>query len=172
MRTKTKQRSVTCYWILSSPVGDLLIAGTNSGLKLINFQHGRHPLTPYSDWTKNEKVFKDVIRQLEAYFAGKLTRFTVKLAPEGTPFQQKVWNALRKIPYGKTVSYGYIASRIGQPKASRAVGAANRQNPLSIIIPCHRVIGRTGDLVGYGGGLPIKQSLLALERCQGHSYTP
>jgi methylated-DNA-[protein]-cysteine S-methyltransferase len=157
------------YCILESPVGNILIAGDDSGLKLINFQEGPNAQAPDPKWKEDRRFFQSVIQQFNAYFGGRLTQFSLPLAPDGTPFQKKVWNALRKIPYGKTVSYGDIARRIGNPNASRAVGAANGQNPLSIIVPCHRVIGQTGDLVGYGGGLPIKESLLAHERRQVHS---
>ena len=152
------------YSIVPSPVGNLLIASDEAGLKLINFQDGRHPQDPEPDWKEDRRFLQDAIQQLETYFAGRLTRFTLKLAPEGTPFQQRVWQALRDIPYGRTASYGDIARKIGKPQAARAVGAANGQNPLSIVVPCHRVIGQTGDLVGYGGGLGIKESLLTLER--------
>jgi methylated-DNA-[protein]-cysteine S-methyltransferase len=102
--------------------------------------------------------------QLEAYFAGTLRQFTLDLAPQGTPFQQAVWRALQDIPYGQTTSYGALARQLGNPKASRAVGAANGQNPLAIVIPCHRVVGSTGKLTGYAGGLDTKQALLAFER--------
>ncbi len=152
------------YCLLRSPVGNILIAGDNSGLKLINFQDGPNAQPPHPNWKEDRQFFQTVIQQFKAYFDGRLTQFKLPLAPIGSPFQKKVWNALRKIPYGKTVSYGEIARRIGNPKASRAVGAANAQNPLSIIVPCHRVIGQTGGLVGYGGGLSIKASLLAHER--------
>jgi methylated-DNA-[protein]-cysteine S-methyltransferase len=152
------------YSIVQSPVGELLIAGDEDGLKLINFQDGPHPKDPDPHWKNDRRLVFEVIQQLEQYFSGKLTRFSLRIAPEGTPFQQEVWKALREIPYGQTVSYGDIAKRIGQPKASRAVGAANGRNPLSIVVPCHRVIGGTGDLVGYGGGLEIKKALLVLEK--------
>ncbi len=172
MKFKELQESMMSYCILESPAGNILIAGDKSGLKLLNFQDGPNPQAPNPKWTEDRQFFHTVIQQLNAYFGGRLTQFTLTLAPEGTPFQKKVWNALRKIPYGKTVSYGEIARLLGNPKASRAVGAANGQNPLSIIVPCHRVIGQTGDLVGYGGGLPIKELLLAHERRQVHSLLP
>jgi methylated-DNA-[protein]-cysteine S-methyltransferase len=108
--------------------------------------------------------FKEVIQQLKGYFAGTLKTFHVALSLEGTPFQLAVWQALQHIPYGATASYGGIARQIGNANASRAVGAANGQNPVSIVVPCHRVIGKNGGLVGYGGGLPIKEALLHLER--------
>jgi len=106
------------------------------------------------------------VEQLRAYFAGELESFSLNLAPEGTAFQLLVWNELARIPYGETISYGELAERIGNPNASRAVGLANGSNPIAIILPCHRVIGSNGKLTGYGGGLPIKQHLLALERRQ------
>ena len=130
------------YCHIPSPVGKLLLAGTAKKLTLLSFQDGKHPIPPDPSWTYSDKPFKHVQKQLHAYFSGRLKKFTVSLAPEGTPFQLQVWQALKKIPYGKTVSYGQIAKSIGKPSASRAVGAANGQNPLSIIIPCHREIGR------------------------------
>ena len=151
------------YCVMKSPVGRLLLVGNRDGLKLISFQDGAHPIPLDPNWNHDEKPLRKVISQLEAYFEGNLKNFTLQLTPEGTPFQQRVWQALQKIPYGKTVSYGEIAKAIGKPKASRAVGAANGQNPLSIVTPCHRVIGCNGQLVGYGGGLRIKERLLYLE---------
>lgn len=109
-------------------------------------------------------VLKEAATQLQEYFTRKRTEFNLPLAPEGTPFQQKVWNALREIPFGETRSYGEIAKRIGNSKASRAVGMANNKNPLAILIPCHRVIGANGSLVGYAGGIEIKKFLLHLEK--------
>ncbi len=111
-------------------------------------------------------VLRQVSEQLEAYFAGRLRAFEVKLAPEGTPFQLGVWHKLLEIPFGRTLSYGELAAAVGKPRASRAVGLANGANPIPIIIPCHRVIGANGKLTGYGGGLAIKEKLLALERGQ------
>ncbi len=108
-------------------------------------------------------LLQEAARQLAAYFAGRLRRFELPLRPAGTPFEQRVWAALREIPYGQVRSYGAIAARIGSPKAARAVGRANHGNPLPIVIPCHRVIGASGALTGYGGGLPIKEYLLRLE---------
>ena len=167
MHNPEKKKGRTFYSLLPSPVGNLLLAGDQNGLKQIHFQDGPHPKDPDPTWVENRRFFTEVIKQLNTYFKGRSTTFTLLLAPEGTPFQHKVWNALRRIPYGQTVSYGDIARRIDNPNASRAVGAANGQNPISIIVPCHRVIGQSGDLVGYGGGLPIKRALLALERRYG-----
>lgn len=154
------------YTQIESPVGPLLLAGDDSGLREINFVHGRHSASPDPLWKQDRRAFNEVIAQLEAYFAGKLKDFDVPLAPEGTPFQQKVWKNLCDIPFGETISYGELARRIDNPNASRAVGLANGSNPIPIIIPCHRVIGSNGKLTGYGGGLPIKEKLLALERNQ------
>ena len=111
-------------------------------------------------------LLKEPAAQLTAYFKGTLRQFDVPVAPHGTSFQQQVWSALLQIPYGETLSYGELARRLGNPKAVRAVGLANGANPISVIIPCHRVIGSNGSLVGYGGGLATKQALLALERGQ------
>lgn len=151
------------YCYLQTPVGQLLLAGGAQGLRHVDFQDGPHPAKPQADWQKDEKPFREVIKQLKEYFAGQRRSFDLPLAPEGTDFQLKVWRALRGIPFGATWSYGQLAKRIGKPKASRAVGAANGQNPIPIIVPCHRVIGADGSLTGFGGGLKIKQQLLELE---------
>lgn len=151
---------------LDSPLGPLLLVADASGLRQVNFtSNGRNaPANP--GWCEDASAFAEPIRQLRAYFAGDLEIFDLSLAPQGTPFQQKVWGELCKIPYGETISYGALARRIGNSNASRAVGLANGSNPIPIIIPCHRVIGSDGKLTGYGGGLPIKEKLLALERRQ------
>lgn len=156
--------SETFYSYYDSPVGSLLLAGDEGALKLISFPGGRAARQPEPDWMRRNELFQPVKKELAAYFAGDLTEFTVKLKPEGTAFQCQVWQALRQIPYGETRSYGDIAVLVGRPDASRAVGAANGQNPLPIIIPCHRVIGSNGDLTGFGGGLACKKHLLALEQ--------
>lgn len=152
------------FWRWPSPVGELLLIADARGLSGLNFQSGPHPVEPDPAWQERRGPFKAVIQQLERYFAGRLRTFHVELSLQGTDFQLSVWHALRRIPYGDTASYSGVASQIGNPKASRAVGAANGQNPISIIVPCHRVIGKNGHLVGYGGGLPIKKALLDLER--------
>jgi methylated-DNA-[protein]-cysteine S-methyltransferase len=151
------------YRYLDTPVGRLLLAREERDLRLINFQRRRLP-RPDPRWHESPDAFDDVVSQLTEYFAGQRQRFELPLALEGTPFQQRVWRELQDIPYGVTISYGQLAARIGQPTASRAVGLANGSNPLAIVIPCHRVIGANGTLTGYGGGLPIKERLLALER--------
>lgn len=115
-------------------------------------------------------LLREAFRQLESYFAGELMVFDLPLNPQGTPFMRQVWQALRNVPYGRTASYKDIAAAVGRPKACRAVGLANNRNPLPIVIPCHRIIGSKGDLVGYGGGLDMKRRLLTLERGHGDAY--
>ncbi|MEO7795423.1 MAG: methylated-DNA--[protein]-cysteine S-methyltransferase, partial [Thermoanaerobaculia bacterium] len=124
----------------------------------------KHPEGIPTDTRPDDGPFVETRRELEAYFAGELREFSLALAPEGTLFRQKVWRALLDIPYGATESYGALAQRIGLPQAARAVGLANGRNPISIVVPCHRVIGKNGALVGYGGGLERKQWLLAHEQ--------
>jgi methylated-DNA-[protein]-cysteine S-methyltransferase len=140
------------YCEISTPVGRLLLAGDEEGLRRIAFQSELHSTEVAERWQRTEEPFQEAIAQLEAYFAGRLRRFDLALAPEGTPFQREVWSALTVIPYGETVSYSELARRLGRPAASRAVGAANGRNPIPIIIPCHRVIGADGSLTGFGGG--------------------
>jgi len=151
---------------LDSPLGPLLLVADASGLRQVNFARNGWNAPANPGWREDASAFAQPIRQLRAYFAGELETFNIPLAPQGTPFQQKVWDELLNIPYGETISYGELAKRIGNPNASRAVGLANGSNPIPIIIPCHRVIGSNGKLTGYGGGLPIKEKLLALERRQ------
>lgn len=152
------------YSYCPSPVGDLLLAGDGANLQIIGFPEGKARTRHEADWILDDEKFVHVKQQLAAYFAGERQEFDIALAPEGTQFQQSVWKALTTIPYGKTCSYGDIANQIGKPKASRAVGAANGKNPIPIIIPCHRVIGSTGKLTGFGGGLEAKETLLGLEQ--------
>jgi methylated-DNA-[protein]-cysteine S-methyltransferase len=152
------------YTRAPSPLGPLLLVGTADVLTSIWLPSGRDRVDPEPDWVESARPFKEAVRQLAAYFAGRLRQFDLPLAPAGTAFQRRVWRALCDIPYGETVSYGELARRIERPAAVRAVGAANGQNPISIVIPCHRVIGSDGRLVGYGGGLPAKSALLELER--------
>ncbi len=152
------------WWSCPSPVGELLLISDVDGLRGLHFQQGRHPRRPEATWKKERHPFDEVIPQLEQYFAGNLREFQVTLSLHGTAFQLLVWHALQQIPYGVTANYEQIARQIGNPAACRAVGAANGQNPVSIIVPCHRIIGKNGQLVGYGGGLPIKIALLNLER--------
>ena len=148
---------------MDSPIGPLTLAGTGSTLTHLRMAGQTHE-PDRADWVSADGAFADVVEQLEAYFAGSLTEFDVELQLIGTEFQRRVWAALQTIPYGETRSYGQIAEQIGSPGASRAVGLANGRNPIGIIVPCHRVIGSTGGMTGYGGGVDRKQTLLALEK--------
>jgi methylated-DNA-[protein]-cysteine S-methyltransferase len=154
------------YTQIESPLGPLLLAADDAGLRHILFVKGKRAVRPNPTWRQDPGPLQETIRQLRRYFAGDLETFDLPLAPEGTPFQLGVWRRLCDVPYGQTISYGELAHRIGNPNASRAVGLANGANPIPIVIPCHRVIGSNGKLTGYGGGLPIKEKLLALERRQ------
>ena len=151
------------YCYTTTPIGDLLLAGGDGGLSMIGFPKGKMRRDPEPDWIFNEKPFEEVRRQLDEYFSGARKEFDLPLQLSGTEFQVQVLQELQRIPYGETTSYGAIAKRIGRPKAMRAVGAANGRNPIPIIIPCHRVIGSSGDLTGFGGGLDTKAALLRLE---------
>jgi methylated-DNA-[protein]-cysteine S-methyltransferase len=154
----------TLYWHeIDSPIGRLLLAGDGESLIQVSFQSGPRPQQPRAGWIADAAPFGAAIAQLGEYFEGRRRRFDLPLAPRGTEFQRRVWRALTEIPYGRTICYGELARRIGKPSASRAVGLANGANPLPIIVPCHRVIGADGSLTGFGGGLPIKRRLLALE---------
>lgn len=150
---------------MPTPVGKLKLVATDNGLAAILWEKDnprRVPLGPLSE-DKEHPILLQTERQLTEYFDGKRKMFSVKLDPAGTAFQKKVWDALKTIPFGETRSYGQIAGLIGHPKASRAVGAANARNPLSVLVPCHRVIGASGSLTGFAGGLKTKQHLLSLE---------
>ena len=151
------------YCYLTTPIGDLLLAGDDAALSLVAFPEGSMRRDPEPDWIYSEKPFANARQQLTEYFAGTRKDFDLPLSLAGTEFQLLVLDELRRIPYGETTSYGDIAARIGKPKAMRAVGAANGRNPIPIIVPCHRVIGSSGDLTGFGGGLDAKQALLQLE---------
>jgi len=155
------------YDYLDSPVGRLLLLLDGQGLRRVHFERGRHPHEIDPAWERGPGALHEARHQLKAYFDGRLTEFDLPLAPQGTEFQQQVWLELLRIPYGSTATYGEIARRIGDPQAMRAVGAANGQNPLAIVVPCHRVVGSDGSLTGYGGGLGVKRYLLDLE--QRHS---
>ena len=155
---------------IESPVGPLLLAGTETVLHFVSFASSRRAVRPRPQWQRANGQFQEAERQLRAYFDRKLTIFDLPISLDGTEFQLEVWNRLREIPYGETISYGELARRIGKPDAARAVGLANGQNPIPIIIPCHRVIGSDGSLTGFGGGLPIKQKLLRLENPQADLF--
>jgi methylated-DNA-[protein]-cysteine S-methyltransferase len=146
-----------------TPIGRLVVAADENGLRHVLFENNRYDARDRDTWTRDAGALRDAREQLLAYFAGERRVFDLRLHPVGTPFQRKVWDALTEIPFGATRSYGDLARRIGDPKAVRAVGAANGRNPLPILVPCHRVIGSDGKMVGFGGGLPTKQFLLVHE---------
>jgi methylated-DNA-[protein]-cysteine S-methyltransferase len=149
------------YWTtMPSPIGELLLSGDGTELRSVEMA----PHFPPDGARHDPEALADAVAQLGEYFAGERLSFDLALAPVGTPFQQKVWAALREIPYGRTASYGELAAEIGQPTASRAVGLANGRNPIAVVVPCHRVIGRDGTLTGFGGGLDRKRWLLEHER--------
>jgi methylated-DNA-[protein]-cysteine S-methyltransferase len=152
------------YWDeIDTPVGRLLLAGGDDGLRRVHFQGGAQALRPRPEWRRDGARFSEALAQLDQYFHCTRRDFQLPLAPRGTAFQLAVWAALRGIPYGETVSYGELARRLGLASGARAVGHANGANPLPIIVPCHRVIGADGSLTGFGGGLSIKRALLSLE---------
>jgi methylated-DNA-[protein]-cysteine S-methyltransferase len=151
------------YRYHDSPLGRLLLVADEVGLRMLHMEIADSPSTPQEHWCLAERQLDEACRQLDDYFAGRRRCFDLPLAPVGTPFQQEVWRALLEIPYGRTSSYSQLAAHIGRPQAVRAVGTANGANPIAIIIPCHRVIGRDGSLTGYAGGLPRKELLLRLE---------
>ncbi len=152
------------YEIIDTPIGPITLVGDGKALSMVGLPESRRPLVIQANWKRDPTGLEEAKRQFAAYFAGELIEFDLSLAPRGTEFQLSVWKALCTIPYAATISYAELAQRVGNPKASRAVGLANGANPLSIIVPCHRVIGANGSLTGYGGGLKAKQILIALER--------
>ncbi|WP_288351273.1 methylated-DNA--[protein]-cysteine S-methyltransferase [uncultured Alistipes sp.] len=145
---------------LDTPVGPVTVTATERAVTAVRFGAAGPAVGQAGDLPP---VLRQAVEELREYFAGERREFTLPLAPAGTPFQQQVWAALREIPYGATCSYGWIAGRIGRPKACRAVGMANNRNPIAIVVPCHRVVGASGALVGYAAGLEVKEKLLALE---------
>lgn len=155
------------YHDFDTLIGTLRVVGDDGGIERIDLPNAAAG-DPAPEWRAGSGPLPEPIRaakrQLREYFDGERRDFDLPLAPAGTPFQRRVWDELRRIPYGETISYGELARRIGKPTASRAVGAANGRNPLAIVVPCHRVIGADGTLTGYGGGLPVKESLLAHEQ--------
>lgn len=154
------------YTRFQTELCEIILGGDENGLKFLelNTSENRYPAKIDTSWKRNDDFFEDIIRQLHEYFSGNRKEFKVDIDPDGTEFQKIVWQQLLKIPYGETRSYGEIAAEIGRPKAARAVGAANGHNPISLIVPCHRVIGSNGDLTGYAHGLNAKRWLLELEK--------
>ena len=155
------------YHDFDTLIGTLRVVGDDGGIERIDLPNAA-ACDPDPGWRERRRSLPGPLgeakRQLREYFGGERRDFDLPLSPAGTAFQRRVWDELRRIPYGETVSYGELARRIGRPTASRAVGAANGRNPLAIVVPCHRVIGTDGTLTGYGGGLPVKETLLAHER--------
>jgi methylated-DNA-[protein]-cysteine S-methyltransferase len=150
------------YTTMASPLGELMLTAANGELTGLYMPAEAH--APPAGAVRDEGAFATARRQIEEYFAGERRTFELPVSPAGTSFQQRVWAELQLIGYGETISYAELAARIGRPTAIRAAGAANGANPVSIIIPCHRVIGSNGSLTGYGGGIEAKRALLALER--------
>lgn len=156
---------MTAYRFLDTPCGRLLLAARDGALKQVRFLPDQ-PFVPRRDWAPDPRPLQPAVDQLNAYFQKRLKQFTLRLEPEGSPFQLLVWGELLRIPYGVTVSYSDLARSLGRPNASRAVGAANGANPIAILIPCHRVVGSSGSLTGYAGGVAVKRHLLDLESPQ------
>ncbi len=159
----------THYASVESPIGELLLIGDGRKLSALKMIDNGEYAGQSDGLVRDDAQFAEAIAQLEEYFAGTRTDFELELAPEGTDFQRAVWDALAEIPFGETRSYGEIAAAVGRPKAARAVGMANNRNPIAVIVPCHRVIGAGGDLVGYGGGIDRKVWLLGHERAAERS---
>lgn len=152
--------------IYKTPIGHITIVENGTAITHIHFGEPDDLQSYGTD--RSTQLLEMAFTQLSEYFSGRRTVFDLPLCPAGTEFQQKVWRALQEVPYGETRTYGEIAARVGSPKASRAVGMANHHNPIAIVIPCHRIIGKNGRLTGYAGGLPIKQTLLHLEKTPGY----
>jgi methylated-DNA-[protein]-cysteine S-methyltransferase len=161
---KSSRDDDIAYDFLDSPIGPLVVAAVDDAIAYLLLPKEGKPARVAPEWHRSPAKLREARVQLAAYFAGTLLAFDMPLAPRGTPFQRSVWNQLLEIPYGDTTSYVALARRLGNPNAMRAVGAANGANPIAIIVPCHRVIGHDGQLVGFGGGLPAKRWLLAHER--------
>lgn len=158
----TTAAAPTTVTTVDSPIGPLTLVASGGALVRVEMDGQAHSVPPAPDWVRDDDdaVLAATRAQLEEYFAGQRTAFDLPLAPAGTPFQLRVWEELARIPYGTTISYGELAERVDSPGASRAVGLANGRNPLAIVVPCHRVIGASGRLTGYGGGLERKAWLL------------
>jgi methylated-DNA-[protein]-cysteine S-methyltransferase len=163
MKTSTTAATETLVTTIESPVGQLTLEARDGCLVGLHLEEQRHPFVPPPGTREDDTGFDEVRAQLDEYFTGERTTFDVPLRLEGTEFQRRVWEALCAIPYGETIDYGELAGRVGNPRASRAVGQANGRNPVAIIVPCHRVIAADGTLGGYGGGLDCKTALLDLE---------
>ena len=161
--------ATTCFTLFDSPLGEIFLQGNGRLVTGLYMPEHKHWRGPEFGWQRSDEPFAAVREQLAEYFAGERQTFDVPLKLAGTPFQQRVWQELTRIPYGETITYAELARRMGKPTAMRAVGHANGRNPVSIIVPCHRVIGASGKLTGYGGGRDKKEFLLALERSKQHA---
>jgi methylated-DNA-[protein]-cysteine S-methyltransferase len=166
MKVSETMNTLRTHTVIHSPIGELTLVATNGVLAGLYMEQQRHrPFEEtFGERDDDGEPFAEVERQLKEYFAGQRRDFDLPTIFAGTPFQCRVWTALSDIPYGETVSYGRLAIVLGQPTASRAVGLANGKNPISVIVPCHRVVGSTGNLTGYGGGIERKRYLLEFER--------
>ena len=164
MRTLTSSLAAARHAVVDSPVGPLTLVERDGHLVGLYLAGQRHLPEAATFGARDDSVLPEVRDQLTAYFAGDLREFDLPVAPVGTPFQVQVWEALRRVPYGDTCTYGELAAAVGRPAAVRAVGAANGRNPICIVLPCHRVVGSTGQLTGYAGGVERKAALLALEQ--------
>ncbi len=160
---KKASKHITHYDYLETPIGALLLAGCDKYLRFVGFAQGNQARDPLPEWRRDAQMFAQAKRELTQYFSGERTEFTVPIKLAGSDFQRSVWQALIDVPYGETCSYGDIASAINNPKSSRAVGGANNANPIPVIVPCHRIIGASGSMTGFGGGIPTKEFLLDLE---------
>jgi methylated-DNA-[protein]-cysteine S-methyltransferase len=162
--------SEVIYTRLPSPIGELLITSEDGAITCLSMGRPDGPALPDPEWRRDDAGLRAAREQLSGYFAGELTAFDLPLAPRGTPFQLRVWQALREIPFGQTISYAELARRIGSPRAVRAVGGANGRNPIAVVVPCHRVIEADGSLTGFGGGVERKRILLELEGRAGDLF--
>jgi methylated-DNA-[protein]-cysteine S-methyltransferase len=162
--TSTQLSAAVRHAVVDSPVGPLTMVARDGRLAGLYMAGQRHLPDEHTFGARDDEVLPEVREQLAAYFRGELREFDLPLAEVGTPFQAEVWAALRRVPYGETCTYGELAAAIGRPAAVRAVGAANGRNPICIVVPCHRVVGSTGQLTGYAGGVDKKAALLALEQ--------
>jgi methylated-DNA-[protein]-cysteine S-methyltransferase len=154
----------TRFGLLASPLGELLAVSDGTFLTGLYTPGAKGKPEPAAEWTRDDSWFESIHERLLEYFAGRLSEFDIPVRAAGTPFQEIVWAELMRIPYATTITYGELARRVGDPKSSRAVGAANGRNPIAIIVPCHRVIGANGSMTGYAGGVDTKRKLLDLER--------
>jgi methylated-DNA-[protein]-cysteine S-methyltransferase len=161
-----KEKRMRYYDYLETPQGRMLLVANGEGLAGAYFTGQKYYPRPEASWKRDAQALRQAKRELKEYFAGRRREFGVALAPEGTPFQRAVWQEIARVACGETITYAELARRAGRPGAARAAGAATGRNPVSVIVPCHRIVGSDGSLTGYAGGLPRKKALLALEGCE------